>query len=56
MKPHYRVKVLNKQTNAKGEIGAAWINTDKSITIVLDNFIRIVQDGNLLITLFPIES
>jgi hypothetical protein len=56
MKPNYKVKVLNKKSSLKGHIGAAWINEDGTISIVLDNYISLYQDGNILITLFPTDK
>jgi len=52
-KPDYRVKALVKSTGAKAEVGAAWKNEDGSISVILDPFIFLIQDGNLLVTLFP---
>ena len=54
-KPDYKVSALNKRTECKGPIGAAWINDDKTISVILDEFISLTQDGHLLITLFPAE-
>ena len=54
-KPDYKVSALNKRTECKGPIGAAWINDDKTISVILDEFISLSQDGHLLITLFPVE-
>lgn len=52
-KPDYRVAALNKATNVKGNVGAAWINQDGSIAIKLDPFIVLEDSTNLLLTLFP---
>lgn len=54
-KPDYRAKALNKNTNLKGSVGAGWLNEDKTITVVLDNFVTLKQDGDLVITLFPVK-
>lgn len=51
--PDYQVKALNKRTDEKGKIGVAWINEDKSITMVLHGFITIEADRDVIITLFP---
>lgn len=57
VKPHYRVAALNKGTEEKGCVGAAWINDDGTIAIVLDPFVSLTQHGKqLLITLFPIDG
>lgn len=52
-KPDYRVAAMDKKTDAKNNIGGAWINQDSSIAIVLDAFIVIQGSKDLLITLFP---
>jgi len=52
-KPDYRVAALNKTTDLKGNVGAAWNNDDETISIVLNNFTCLQQSGDLLITLFP---
>lgn len=52
-KPDFRVGALNKVTDRKNRrIGAAWINPDGSITVVLDDFIVIQGGADLVITLF----
>lgn len=51
-KPDYRIKALMKDTGVKGEIGAAWINPNATISIVLDPFIKLESSPNLVITLF----
>lgn len=38
-KPDYRVAAMNKVTNTKNNIGGGWINDNKSITVVIDDFI-----------------
>jgi len=55
-KPDYRVGALNKVTDAKNNIGAAWVNRDGSIAVVLDDFIVLEGSRNLLITLFPTQN
>ena len=56
MKPHYRLKYLNKQTEEKGEIGAAWLNEDNSITVVLNPLVVVPQSKDVLLTLFPVDG
>jgi hypothetical protein len=52
--PDYRAKALTKSTGDKGEVGAAWVNPDGSISFVLDPYITLTQNGrDLLVTLFP---
>lgn len=55
-KPDYRVSALNKATSVKGSVGAAWLNEDGTISIVLDPFIVLNDSPNLLITLFPVTK
>lgn len=52
-KPDYRVGALNKKTDEKSIVGAAWINPSGSISVTLNAFIRIQGGEDLLITLFP---
>lgn len=53
-KPDYRVGLLNKTTDDKGTIGAAWKNPDGSIAVTINTFVAIPLGGpHLLITLFP---
>jgi hypothetical protein len=52
-KPDYNVHAMNKVTNAKARIGAAWMNEDHTISIVLDAFVVVPGGSDLLITLFP---
>jgi hypothetical protein len=52
-KPDYRVAAMNKVTDDKSQIGAAWANKDGSITIVLDSFVHLDGGKALLVTLFP---
>lgn len=55
-RPDYRAKALNKVNGVKGEVGAAWTNPDGSISLILDNFVTLTQDGHLLVTLFPADK
>lgn len=51
-KPDYRLKFLNKDTDEKGELGAAWKNEDGSISIVLNAKVTISQNEMEVLTLF----
>ena len=55
-KPDYVVKALNKHTDEKNKVGAAWLNKDGSVSVVLDPFITLTASKSLVITIFPIES
>ena len=53
-KPDYDLSALNKADDRlKGKVGAAWINEDGTISVVLNPFTYLHQDGHLLLTLFP---
>jgi len=54
-KPDYDVSAMRKLASIelKGRIGAAWANPDGTISVVLDPFTCVRQEGDLLITLFP---
>lgn len=54
-KPDYWVKAMNKETNEKRKIGAAWKNQDGSVSIDIDSFTVIASSPHLVITLFPID-
>lgn len=54
-KPDYWVKAMDKGTNEKRKIGAAWANPDGSISIDIDAFTVINSLPDLVITLFPID-
>lgn len=54
--PDYRVGCLDKSDERKGNIGAAWLNTDGTIAIVLDPFVVIQGGKDRLITLFPVAA
>lgn len=52
-KPDYTVAAMNKATDAKSNIGAAWINSDGTVSIILDAFVVLHGGKELLVTLFP---
>lgn len=55
--PDFVVKLLDKTTEKRGRIGAAWTNEDASISISLDPFVVLPKYPNeLVITLFPNED
>lgn len=51
--PDYRIAAMNKVTDLKGRVGAAWKNNDGSISLVLDAFITLTSSKDLVITMFP---
>jgi hypothetical protein len=52
-KPDYWVKAMDKETNAKAKVGAAWDNPDGSVSVDLNAFVVLKASPNLVITLFP---
>lgn len=58
-KPDYHVHAMDKRTDEKSRVGAAWANPDGSIRVVLNPFVVLAAGPNLVITLFtpfPEES
>jgi hypothetical protein len=54
-KPDFWVKAMNKATNEKRKIGAAWLNKDGSVSVDIDAFTILQSSPDLVITLFPID-
>lgn len=54
-RPDYRIAALNKETDAKGNIGVAWKNEDGSIGVVFNPFVTVPVGNNFVITMFPNE-
>jgi len=52
-KPDYVLKVLNKETDRKGEVGAAWKNNNGSISVRLNPCVILTSDAAHVYTLFP---
>lgn len=55
-KPDLWVNAMNKRTDEKRKIGAAWHNEDGSISIALDSFTVLEASPDLLVTLFPVDT
>ena len=56
-KPDYDLSALDKVTDMRGKVGAAWINTNGTISIRLNPWV--VLDGankELVITLFQVNN
>lgn len=51
--PDYKLKILDKKTGTKGEVGAAWLNEDNSISIQLNVCVVLERKPDVVITLFP---
>jgi len=43
--PDYRLKMFNKMTDEKGEVGAGWLNEDGSISIRLNPCVQLSNDN-----------
>jgi len=54
-KPDYWFNALDKDTNQKAKVGAAWKNADGSISVDLNAFTVLSARRSLVLTLFPIE-
>lgn len=55
--PDYHLKALNKRTDERsGKLGAAWLNSDGSISLVLDMCTSLVSNPDLVLTLFPTDQ
>ena len=55
-KPDYRFRAYHKTTKASGEVGAAWLNEDKSLSISLNPGAFLMYDPEIVLRLFPADS
>ena len=57
-RPTFRIKILDKENNKKGTVGAGWLNEDGSITIQLEpgTNISYEESKNKVLTLFKINK
>lgn len=51
--PDWRVHALNKQSDARGEIGVGWNNPDGSISVVYNPFVVVPVGQEFAIRMFP---
>jgi hypothetical protein len=51
--PDLELKFLNKGTGEKGKIGVGWVNTDGSISIVLNKKVVLTENPEEVLMLFP---
>jgi hypothetical protein len=51
-RPDYTIACLNKETDEKGDLGAAWSNEDGRITLVFNPFVVVPVGSQYVITLF----
>lgn len=55
--PDYNIAALDKKTEIRGTIGAAWKNADGSIRLKLNPFLVLDTGKNdLVVTLFPVNN
>lgn len=54
--PDYEIKALDKATQERGKIGAAWLQDDGSIYIKFERFAAIPTGKGFAITAFPVEE
>jgi len=54
--PDFVLKALNKETDKKGKVGAAWENDDRSVSISLDPFVVLSGQDSIVLTLFPWDT
>ena len=56
-KPDYIIRAKPKaRTELGGQVGAAWINDDKSITIKLQTCTILLGNDDLMIRMFPADK
>lgn len=53
--PDYELSMLDKATEQRGRVGAAWKNKDGRISIVLNPCVVLHSSGNMILNLFPIS-
>lgn len=51
--PDYILSAMDKETDEKGRVGVAWLNTNGSIGIVLNPRVVLTASKNLVLNLFP---
>jgi hypothetical protein len=51
--PDYKLKVMDKTTGQKAEVGAGWKNANGSISIQLNLCVALHPNPNQVLTLFP---
>ena len=54
--PDFILQGWNEESREGGDIGFAWINSDKSISIVLNPFVILIPDEGNTFTLVPNEK
>ena len=54
--PDYNLGCLNRHTEERGTVGAAWKNTDGSIRVIINPFVVLPCPGDCMLTLFPIKA
>lgn len=54
--PDFHLKALDKDTDKTAKIGAAWQNENGTISLVLNPFVVLNANDDLLLTLFPADE
>lgn len=54
--PDYNVWAVNKATEKSADIGAAWIDEDRSISVKINPFVSIPAGGELTIKMYPTDE
>ena len=55
-RPDYEIKVLDKDSQERMKVGAAWLKEDGSIYIKLERFVVLQGGGQFAITAFPVDE
>lgn len=50
--PDFYLKAMDKETGQKDKVGAAWINDNGSISIVINRFVTLSGKDNINLVLF----
>lgn len=52
-RPDYNLNALDKNTEQKGRVGAAWLNDDGTIRVKINPWVVLTGGDSLVLTLFP---
>ena len=54
--PDFQLHALNKATEARSQVGAAWQEDDGRISIKLNQFVTLEASPDLVLSLFPVSD
>lgn len=54
--PDYQLHAMNKSTDEKARVGAAWTEDDGRISIKLNSFTQLSAGPDLVLSLFPVND